>query len=198
MAEDGSLIMLKLVTIEAFGIDVTPWSVPNIGVNRKGAKPVRFTTRGKKSNLDRGSASLEHWQAFVKGAAREAWNFPQFHPLASTENPRPPFVGPVHLEIEFYARTPAGKRHGELWEVPLKLNKKGDWGKTQPRKKSEPDLINMFKATEDAICEVVLANDVQTRMVSAVTLYGRAPGVRVTVYAIDPEDFPGVGEPLEI
>lgn len=178
--------MRKLVTIEAFGIDVTPWSVPNIGVNRKGAKPVRFTTRGKKSNLDRGSASLEHWQAFVKGAAKDAWT-------------QPPIVGPVHLEIEFYARTPTGKKHGQLWEVPLKLNvKTGEYGKTRPRGKSEADLINMFKGTEDAICEVVLANDVQTRMVTAVTLHGRAPGVRVTVYAIDPEDFPGVGEPLEI
>jgi Holliday junction resolvase RusA-like endonuclease len=191
--------MRKLVVIEAFGIDVTPWSVPTIGVNRrtKSGKPTRFVKRDKKSNLDRGSASLEHWQAFVKGAAKEAWAFPKFHPLAA--EPRPPFVGPVHLEIEFYARTPTGKKHGQLWEVPLKLNAKtGEYGKTRPRGKSEADLINMFKGTEDAICEVVLANDVQTRMVTAVTLYGRAPGVRVTVYAIDPEDFPGVGEPLEI
>lgn len=179
--------MRKLAVIEAFGVDVAPWSVPDIGVNRKtkSGKPARFARRRKKSNLDRGSVSLEHWQRFVREAAREVW-------------PGEPFVGPVYLEIEFYARTPAGKKQGELWAVPLRRNKDGGWGKSQPRRKPEPDLINMFKGTEDAICEVVLANDVQTRMVAAVTLFGRAPGVKVTVYEIEADDFPGVGEPLEI
>jgi Holliday junction resolvase RusA-like endonuclease len=176
--------MRRLATIEAFGVDVTPWSVPDIGNTvTKTGKRVRFAKRGKKTNIDRGSVSLEHWQGFVRGAAKQEW---------LTD----PYTGPAFLEIEFYARTPPGRRHGELWNVPVKRNDEGGYSKSQPRGKPEPDLTNMFKGTEDAICDVILANDVQTRMVSAVTLYGRAPGVRVTVYAIDPEDFPGVGEPL--
>jgi Holliday junction resolvase RusA-like endonuclease len=179
--------MKKLAVIEAFGVRATPWSVPDIGnVTTRTGKRIRFARRRKKSDIDRGSVSLEHWQQFVCRAAREAWPNEDF------------YTGPVLIEFEFYTRTPEGKQHGQLWEVPVKLNKKGEWGKTQPFGMPEPDLVNMIKGTEDAIAGVIFPNDVQTRMVSAVTLYGRAPGVRVTVYAIEPEDFPGAGEPLEI
>jgi len=178
--------MKKLVTFQAFGLAVVPWSVPEIGVNRRGAKPVRFTKRSKKSKLFLGKASLEDWQKFVAEAAREA--------MATIPIP----IGPIRLHIEFHARTPKGKRHGQLWEVPLKWNDEaGKFVKTQPRSKPEPDLANMFKGTEDAIQGTILTDDVQTRVISAITVFGPVDGVIVSVYAIEPEDFPGHGDPVE-
>ena len=178
--------MRTLVSFSALGLMVVPWSVPEIGVNRRGAKPVRFTKRSKKSKLALGKASLADWQEFVAKSAREA--------MAAI--PRP--YGPIALRIEFIARTPKGKRHGQLWEVPLKWNEKAEeFTKTQPRGKPEADLANMFKGTEDALAGIVFENDVQTRVMSSVTLYGPVPGVKVYVRLIEPDDFPGTGEPIE-
>jgi Holliday junction resolvase RusA-like endonuclease len=178
--------MKKLVTFSAFGLAVVPWSVPEIGVNRRGAKPVRFTKRSKKSKLSLGKASLEDWQKFVANAGREA--------MAKIPMP----LGSIRLHIVFHTKTPKGKKHGQLWEVPLKWNEKaGMFVKSQPRGKPEPDLINMFKGTEDAIESVILTNDVQSRVISALTVYGPVVGVIVSVYEVEPTDFPGYGDPIE-
>lgn len=179
--------MKKLVTFSAVGLDVVPWSVPEIGVNRRNpAKPVRFTKRAKKSKLHQGSASLSDWQKHVKSCAIDA--------MAAISIP----VGPVRVHIEFFARTPKGKKHGQLWEVPLRWNDEaGEYVKTQPRSKTEPDLVNLFKGTEDAIQGACVENDVQTRMMSCAAFYGPIPGCIVTVYQIEPNDFPGVGDEIE-
>ena len=179
--------MKKLVAFECLGLAVVPWSVPEIGVSRReGCKPHRFTRRSKKSRLAFGKASLDDWQRYVAGAAREA--------MAAVPIP----AGPVRVHMEFLARTPAGRRHGELWDVPLRFREdKGAFTKTQPRGKPEADLVNMFKGTEDAIQGVVFEDDVQSRMISAIALFGPADGVRVSVYAIEPGDFPGRGEPVD-
>ena len=178
--------MKKLVEFEFFGVAVVPWSVPDIGVSRRGGKAHRFTKRTKKSALHLGKATLEQWQGFVKDAARQA--------MATI----PTTTQSVRVHIEFYAATPPGKRHGQLWEVPLHFrSEEGDYTKSQPRGKPEADLINMFKGTEDAIEGAVVENDVQTRMVSSVALYGPMDGVRVRVYLIEPGDFPGTGDPVE-
>jgi hypothetical protein len=177
----------KLATIEAFGFEAVPWSVPDIGnTTTKSGKKVRFARRKKKDNMDRGRLSLESWQRFVRDAAEAA--------MAAVSMP----VGPIRLYIEFFARTPRGHRHGELWNAPVRWNDaNGEFTKVQPRGKPEADLVNLFKGTEDAIAGVVFANDCQTRMLSAITLFGPHAGVRATVYAIEPSDYPGQGDLVE-
>ena len=64
--------MRKLAAFEAFGIDAVPWSVPDIGVTKtRAGRRVRFARRPKKSDLDRGRASLGDWQRFVADASHE-------------------------------------------------------------------------------------------------------------------------------
>jgi Holliday junction resolvase RusA-like endonuclease len=178
--------MRKLVMFEALGLDAVPWSVPDIGITTtRTGKRVRFARRRKKSALALGKASLDDWQRFVAESAREA--------MAAI----PIATGPIRVHMEFLTQTPPGHKHGELWSVPVRFNEEaGEWVKTQPRGKPEPDLVNLFKGTEDAIQSVVFANDVQTRVVSAVALYGPCAGVRVHVYEIEPGDFPGLGNPM--
>lgn len=175
--------MKKLTTFQALGLAVVPWSVPEICKTKAGG---RFTKRRKKSNLVLGKASLEDWQLHVANAAR----------LAMASVPRP--LGPLKLQIEFFAKTPKGKRHGQLWDVPLRWNEDSqEYTKTQPRSKPEADLCNMLKGTEDALQGVVMENDVQTRGFSVHAFYGPVDGVTVTVYEIEPHDFPGTGDPVE-
>lgn len=172
--------MKKIVQFEALGIEPVPWSVPEIGVVNRGGKRIRFTTRSKKTNLASGKASLEDWQKHVAAAAATAME----------KIPKP--VGMLKLHFEFRVRPPEGKSAGELWNVPLRWNEeKSQYIKTQPRGKPEADLVNLVKGTEDALEGVVFENDVQTRIVSAIALYGRINGVRVYVYQIDPDDYMG-------
>lgn len=178
--------MKKLVSFDCFGVACVPWSVPEIGVSRRGPKPVRFTKRSKKSKLHEGKASLDDWQRYVKLCATEAM---QAIPIP---------IGSIKLHIEFHSETPKGKRHGELWNVPLRWNDEAsEYTKTQPRGKPEADLVNMFKGTEDALQGAVFANDVQTRMLSSVAIYGPMNGIRVFVYTIEDTDFVGIGEPVK-
>lgn len=175
--------MRKLVTFDCFGLMPVPWSVPEIGVAHRGGKRIRFTKRSKKSQLHLGRANLDDWQKFVAESAREA--------MASVPIP----TGPVKLHIEFFVKTPPGKRHGSLWEVPITWNEEaGEFTKSQPRGKPEPDLVNLIKGTEDALQGVCVENDVQTRMMSSITFYGPLDGCRVHIHLIEPTDFPGYGE----
>ncbi len=175
--------MKRLVEFQALGLAVVPWSVPEICVTSRGR---RFSKRRKKSNLVLGKASLDDWQKHVAGAAREA--------MATI----PRTCGPIKLQIEFYCRTPAGKRHGQLWDAPLRWNEElGEFTKAQPRGKAEADIVNMIKGTEDALQGVVFENDVQTRAMSVIALHGPCDGIRVTVYSFEASDFPGWGNPEE-
>lgn len=178
--------MRKLLAFKAMGLAVVPWSVPDIGVaTAAGGRRVRFARRGKKSRLAEGKASLEDWQRFVADAGREA--------LGDSGV----YAGPIKLHIDFYARTPKGRRHGELWAVDVRWDEsKGAWSKRTVKGGNDPDLTNMFKGTEDAIAGVLFANDVQCRITSAAAWFGPADGVTVTIYAIEPGDFPGRGEPV--
>lgn len=172
--------MKKIVQFEALGIEPVPWSVPEIGVANRGGKRVRFTTRSKKSKLALGKASLEDWQKHVANSAREA--------MATI----PIQTGPLKIHFEFRVHPPDGKASGQIWDVPIRWNDdKGVFTKTQPRGKPEADVVNLMKGTEDALEGIVFENDVQTRIVSASMLYGPVDGVRVFVYQIGPEDFPG-------
>ena len=178
--------MRHLVSFKCMGVAVVPWSVPEIGqgITKTGRK-YRRVGRRKKSNIAAGQVSLDQWQQLVRLSASDAMER------------IPVTIGPVKLVINFFARTPKGKKHGQLWEVPLKFNSEtGEYTKSQPRGKPEADLINMFKGTEDAIQGVVMENDVQTRQIAATTLYGPLNGVEVHVYEIEPTDHPGEGDPV--
>jgi len=163
--------MKKLCEFSVLGFDVVPWSVPNIA---RGGRQ----WRSKKTIGHLGKLSLVDWQAAVRTQAWKAWQ-------------QPPVAVSCRVHIEFLTRTPKGCRPGQLWRVGVKQNDKGQWVKEG---RSPADLCNFFKGTEDAVESVVYHNDCQTRMMSAIALYGPEPGVRVTVYEIEASDFPGDGE----
>jgi Holliday junction resolvase RusA-like endonuclease len=177
--------MKKLVEFSALGVIPTPWSVPDIGnVTAADGRRVRFAKRAKKSDLTKGIANLEDWQKHVRNCASSVYG-------KETE----PHRGPVRVVMRFTAKTPEGSKAGQLWDVDLKWNPKankgdGDWTKTGKRGYMA-DLVNLFKGTEDAMEGTVYHNDVKTRLLTAGCFYGKFDGVQVTVYAIEPEDFPG-------
>lgn len=178
--------MFKLVTFQVLGCEPCPWSVPHFGTGTsKAGKKFRFMTYDKKSKPEQGILNLPDWAAKVAAAARDAMGG------------RDPWTCPVKLHFDFFTRTPPGRRHGELWDCPVKLSPKTKkWGKSGPRGRSEPDLLNLVKGTEDALQGIVIANDCQTRLTSAAPWFGPTPGVKVTAYAIEPSDFPGSGDPV--
>jgi Holliday junction resolvase RusA-like endonuclease len=53
-----------------------------------------------------------------------------------------------------------------------------------------PDLVNLFKGTEDALARVVIGNDAQVVAIQTARLYGPQDGVRVRAYALDAGDRP--------
>jgi hypothetical protein len=172
--------MRKVVTIPVMGFEACPWSVPTI--TKWGA-----CVRKKKTNLAKGVLNLADWQERVRVAARTAMEG------------LPLLLGPVRLHFEFYAKTPKGHRDGELWGVNVRWSEKankgeGGWVKDAPRGRAESDLLNLAKGTEDSLQGIVFANDVQARIRSEIALYGRDAGARITVYAIEHGDFPGIGE----
>jgi Holliday junction resolvase RusA-like endonuclease len=167
--------MKPYVSFAALGFIPTPWQPPHHGSGvTKGGRRFHFK---KPANPD-----TERWQNFVR---RSAIEHVADRPILQ--------AGSVRLELIFYLPTPRGARHGELFTAPVQWNdEKGKFTKVgQPA-----DLTNLIKSTEDALEGVVFANDCQVRGVSAVTLYGPEPGVRVTVSVIEPSDYQGVGEPV--
>jgi Holliday junction resolvase RusA-like endonuclease len=167
--------MKPYVSFAALGFIPTPWQAPHHGTGlTKGGRRFHFK---RQDNPD-----LERWQNFVRRSAIEH--------VASV-----PILqsGAVKLDLSFYLPTPVGRRHGELAEAPVQWNdEKGKFTKVgQPA-----DLTNLIKSTEDALEGVVFANDCQVRSVSAVTLTGPEPGVRVIVSVMEPSDYQGVGEPV--
>lgn len=175
--------MRKVVVIPVMGYEASPWTVPV--VTRWGG-----CVRKKKTNLAKGILNLADWQDKVAKAARFAM---EGIPL---------LIGPVRLHFEFFAKTPKGRRDGELWGVTVRWSEKankgaGGWVKDAPRGHQEPDLLNLAKGTEDALQGIVFANDVQARIRSESAMYGPDPGARITVYAIERGDFPGTGEAVK-
>jgi Holliday junction resolvase RusA-like endonuclease len=175
--------MKKLVTFAVLGYEACPWSVPFIG--RNGG-----SFQKKKSRFAAGILNLPDWQAVVKAEAEKA--------MAAAGAPIQ--LGPTKTHIDFYTVTPPGRRHGEIWTVGVRWNPtaakgKGAWVKEG---KSQPDILNLFKGTEDAIESVTYGNDVQTSIISSARWYAPVPGVKVTVYVIEPGDYPGIGDPVPI
>jgi hypothetical protein len=188
--------MKLITTFEVLGVEAVPWTVPNIGnTTTKTGKRVRFARRSKKSSPASGRYSLEDWQSTVRSAAVASMRSAGY---------TGPLTDQMHVKYEFFATTPAGKRHGELWPVELSWDKKKHcWSKTSRDGKTDPDLTNVIKSTEDgmaatrhAVADAVFENDCVVRSMSAVTLFGPMPGVRVSVYVIEDADYPGEGEPI--
>lgn len=185
---DRVIVMKKLVAFAVWGYQPCPWSVPFIG--RHGG-----SYHAKKSRPHAGVLNLPDWQGAVANAAKEAMAG------AGVELT----TAPTKTHIEFFQATPPGRRHGEIWNIAVEWNpdkkdrrgskgkKVGGWVKVG---KSQPDILNLFKGTEDAIENVTYGNDVQNSIISSSRFYGPSPGVRVTIYEIEPDDFPGYGDPM--
>ncbi|MBX6312053.1 MAG: RusA family crossover junction endodeoxyribonuclease [Isosphaeraceae bacterium] len=149
---------------------LVPWSVPDIGVRRVGNKSWRFTKK---------NAPLEAWQAVVREAAVRA--------MAGVG----PVTEPVFVRLVFTKRAPEGKRPGQLWYAKVVRNKSGKYVTVGKERKGLGDTLNYFKGTEDALQSVIYGNDSLTCLISSARLYGRFDGVSVSVYEIEPGDFPG-------
>jgi Holliday junction resolvase RusA-like endonuclease len=160
--------MRLVARVEALGVACVPWSVPEIGNGRtKTGRKFRFTTRNK---------ALDEWQSFVRAEAGKAMKGRIC-------------LGPVMLRIDFFRRTPPGARHGQLWQVPVTWN--DDKQKFTKDGKAAPDLVNLFKGTEDAMENVIYGNDVQTCILFSRRLYGPLDGIVAEVFEIQPGDYPG-------
>lgn len=174
--------MRPFVTIEALGFEAVPWSVPRFGRTKKGQT---FWSRAKKTNRTSGELSLADWKEHVKRCAAEAMTDKEIQ------------SGPLQVHFAFYGVTPPGHRHGELWDVGLVFKKKEKrWSKKNRNGKPEADMTNLVKGTEDALEGVVYANDCKNRLISCAPLYGPRPGVKIYISVIEPDDFPGDGDPV--
>ncbi len=169
--------MRPLVKIDILGIECVPWSVPDIG-NR------RFANGTKGHRFAKQNPRMVKWQEYVTVEAKKAMTR------------LPLTLGPVLLSLTFFKRTPVGKKHGQLWEIPVEWNEEKE--KYVKKGRSSPDLINLFKGTEDALEGVVYGNDGQSCIVSSERLYGPLDGVQVQVYEIEPGDYPGHGNPIGV
>lgn len=170
--------MKKVVVVRCLGFDPCPWSVPNVGTSTaRDGRRFRFARRDKKSKPALGVLNLHDWQDAIREAAGKAMG------------ERPVLSGPARLHYDFYKCTPKGGKHGQPWVCGVKWNvEKGAWSKVG---RSEPDLTNLTKGAEDALQGVVLADDCLVTMASQSKWYGPSPGVIISVYAIEPGDFPG-------
>src|SRR5690242_18810182 len=98
--------MRKVCEFTVRGVEPSAWSVPEIGNKfRKDGTRYGFTTRRRKTNLEKGIVSLRDWQTTVHTQALKA--------MAKV----PKQTGPIFLRTEFYARTPPGHKHGEIWNI---------------------------------------------------------------------------------
>lgn len=180
--------MKQLLVIEVWGVDPVPWTVPSVGVDRRNGKTRRFTTRSKKSAVGMGKYSLEDWQRLVRNAAADAMK------KAGIESP---LACPVHVRYEFYAVPVDEDDVGHLWDVGLRWDAENQaWKKTARKGKIDPDLTNIIKSTEDGLQPArdgrrtsALADDCKVRAGTFVAMFGRVPGVRVTISEIEPGDF---------
>jgi Holliday junction resolvase RusA-like endonuclease len=148
--------MQLVLEFEVLG-QCVPWSMPDL-----------VLAKGGKRKFVRKHPRLIAWQERVAEVARVAMRG------------EPIMLGPVMLVIEFYRETPPGKADGQWWDVRVEAEGKGFVKRGMP----QPDLVNLFKGTEDALADIVIGNDAQTCAFLAKRLYGPQDGVRVKVYAL--------------
>lgn len=166
------------------GIPPVPWSVPTIGTGfAKSGRRFRFTKRDKKTNLDKRTLNYEHWLDAVRTAANNQ------HEQGVYDE------GPVHLDLAFYFPLKPGKKHGQVVDCDVTWDDDGlCWRKADSHC---PDLTNLSKGVEDALEEIVYANDCQVRSKTEAMLYGISPGVFIRVYLLEESDYPGEGSICE-
>lgn len=132
---------------------------------------------GKRRAVHKKDKRLIAWQDTVRAACRRAYD-------------GEPFGGPVRLEIGFVR----GTDDESLWGEP--------WWNASPGT-GHPDLVNVFKSTEDALktyteskgkgCDRVVVftipgvirDDAQVCDVSASKVYGRGDSCDIRVYALE-------------
>ncbi len=149
----------------------SPWSVPAIGN--------AYTKTGHRYRFLTSSKALRRWQGACSRAARAA--------LAG----RATFTGPMMLKLEFTVEAPEGVKPGTPWYPDVAWDAEKKRFVKVGKGAQVPDLTNLFKGTEDAIQGSIFGDDGQACVTFASRFYGRADGVHVTVYAIEPDDYPG-------
>ena len=184
--------MRHIVTIDVMHFDPVPWAAPHLGSGTRGdGSRYHFSSGRKKSRpMDR-SLSLEDWKRLVAKEARRAVSGNDIKLL----------TGPVHVEYTFLCEAQDTSSIGKLWEIPVRwteARKKGKkhqpahWTKVHRDGKIDADLTNLEKSAEDALEGIVYANDCLCRSKRSICLQWHTPGVRISVYEIDPSDYPGV------
>lgn len=188
--------MIPLVSIRAMGLECVPWSPPHIGnKRRKDGTRFKFTTQKKPdaNDIANGRVGFEGWQDYIRSCAQRRMESLALKPTHEQ----------VKIRFQFFAKTPTGHRHGELWPIAMVWDKKkknaegqvvGGWTKKSRDGRLDGDVTNILKAAEDALQDVVILNDCQCRIQETITLFGPMSGVIIDVWIIEPSDFPGEGE----
>lgn len=108
--------------------------------------------------------NLKKWEATVKDEARAAM-------AANTA----PFSGPCRVMIVFYIKRP-GKHFGKRNKVPYLKDKYASAYCTKT-----PDVDKLTRSVFDAMNGVVFKDDAQVVDVASRKLWGKSPGIMVTV-----------------
>lgn len=174
------------MTFSVLGVEAVPWSVPDIGTTTtKSGRRVRFARRRKRSNVGAGQYSLDDWEAAVRSSAVAAMRGAGY---------TGPVTCQIHVKYSFFAKTPTGKKHGQIWPVELAWDeKKRAWSKKSRGGKTDPDLTNVVKSTEDGFQGAAAENDCVVASMEAGRFFGPVPGVRISVYELEENDHPGEG-----
>lgn len=153
--------MREVVTITARGVPAVPWSVPDVGVSRRGGRRVRFSKKKPR---------LVEWQRYVAYHARQAMT-------------RKPIVtGPLAVYITFNIASEDPEKWGLPYSIPVEWSEKHE---KYVKKGTCPDLTNLVKGTEDAIQGAAFADDVQIVFCQSVRLHARDHSAQVEIYELE-------------
>ncbi len=145
-----------------------PWSTPDIGVDRRRGKTIRFAKKNK---------ALADWQMEVHLAARKCYG------------PREPWLDAVFLSVFFLISTEDPDLEGRLVVPPFKWSEAECGWKKQGFKgrhrRGLPDSTNLFKAVEDGMKGTFFVDDSQVRIQSSWCCWAAQPRCDVAIGLMD-------------
>jgi Holliday junction resolvase RusA-like endonuclease len=169
-----------LLEFDVIGFEPCPWRAPEhgSGVTRTG-KRYHFCRIGGKSDIANGRVNLKKWQKIVADEASKAMSS------------RPAFRGPIQISMNFYYKAPEPELMGEIAWLPMKPSKKtGKLSKPTLKGRTLPDIINLFKGTEDAMKGIVFVDDVQTRAIGpSAAVFCWHSGVHVKIHSMGEQNL---------
>lgn len=136
-----------------------------------GSKTV-FRTKEGKNIVTPASKYTKPWVDSVKWVFMETYGRPV------------PLTGPIQLKVTFYLKRPQSHYRKQKGQISPQL-KPG----APIRHISQPDLIKLIRATEDALTGLAWQDDSQDCMVVAEKLYANGPtGADIQISLIEGED----------